>query len=99
MHDSVHLLTLRAFIAVGNLKGVRTFFFKIRVFFFFFKVLRGANEAFDETSCRTKLRVVRWALPNHSTTPHDHTGRFLPCTQHKLRTKLKTGTSANLLLY
>jgi len=36
MHDSVHLLTLRAFIAVGNLKGVRTFFFKIRVFFFLF---------------------------------------------------------------
>jgi hypothetical protein len=35
MHDSVHLLTLRAFIAVGNLKGVRAFFFKIRVFFFF----------------------------------------------------------------
>ena len=38
-------------------------------------------------------------LPNHSTTPHDHTGRSLPCTRHKLRTKLKTGTSASLLLY
>ena len=35
-------------------------------------------------------------LPNHSTTPHDHTGRSLPCTRHKLRTKLKTSTSQSL---
>ena len=28
-------------------------------------------------------------LPNQSTTPHDHTGRSLPCTRHELRIKLE----------
>ena len=31
-------------------------------------------------------------LTIHSTTPHDHTGRSLPCTPHKLRIKLENDT-------
>ena len=32
------------------------------------------------------------SLPIQSTTPHDHTGRFLPCTLHELRIKLENDT-------
>ena len=37
-------------------------------------------------------------LPIQSTTPHDHTGRFLPCTQHKLRIKQQSARADGLFI-